>query len=198
MATVDYYFSVLSSFSYLAGRRLEELAQRQGIAVHYKPLDIVALFDQTGGLLPRHRHPARQKYRLIEHQRVARKNGLTINSQAKYGATDDKPAAFALMAAQAAGSGNIGELAFLFLQAAYGEERDIADPLVIEDCLRKAGADPGFANAPASEWQQNYDANLAEALHRGVFGAPFYIVNETDEPFWGQDRLDDLEVAVAE
>ena len=36
-----------------------------------------------------------------------------------------------------------------------------------------------------------YDANTTQALERGVFGAPFYIVG--DERFWGQDRLDMLD-----
>ena len=34
------------------------------------------------------------------------------------------------------------------------------------------------------------------AVERGVFGAPFYIVAEDDERFWGQDRLDFLAVAL--
>ena len=36
-------------------------------------------------------------------------------------------------------------------------------------------------------------ANLEEAANRGVFGAPFYIT-DGDERFWGQDRLDDLDL----
>jgi 2-hydroxychromene-2-carboxylate isomerase len=40
-----------------------------------------------------------------------------------------------------------------------------------------------------------YDANTAEAIERGVFGAPSYIYN--DELFWGQDRLEFLDQALA-
>jgi 2-hydroxychromene-2-carboxylate isomerase len=36
-----------------------------------------------------------------------------------------------------------------------------------------------------------YVRNLEEAVARGVFGVPFYIVGE--EKFWGQDRLELLE-----
>jgi 2-hydroxychromene-2-carboxylate isomerase len=39
---------------------------------------------------------------------------------------------------------------------------------------------------------ETYSANLEEAVARGVFGAPFYIVGE--ERFWGQDRLVDLDL----
>ena len=40
-------------------------------------------------------------------------------------------------------------------------------------------------------------ANLEEAVNRGAFGAPFYIVAESDERFWGQDRLQALEAHLA-
>ena len=41
------------------------------------------------------------------------------------------------------------------------------------------------------EWDRNSD----EAIERGVFGSPFYMVD--GEPFWGQDRLDLLEAALS-
>ena len=31
------------------------------------------------------------------------------------------------------------------------------------------------------------------AVEAGVFGGPFYIVRESDERFWGQDRLEFLD-----
>jgi 2-hydroxychromene-2-carboxylate isomerase len=36
---------------------------------------------------------------------------------------------------------------------------------------------------------QVYERNLEDAIEAGAFGAPFYIVRETDQRFWGQDRL---------
>jgi 2-hydroxychromene-2-carboxylate isomerase len=39
---------------------------------------------------------------------------------------------------------------------------------------------------------ETYAANLEEAVSRGVFGVPFFVLD--DEKFWGQDRLDDLDL----
>ena len=51
-------------------------------------------------------------------------------------------------------------------------------------------------NAARSEENvARYDALTQEALQRGVFGAPTYVYN--DELFWGQDRLDFLDRALA-
>ena len=40
-----------------------------------------------------------------------------------------------------------------------------------------------------------YDALTQEAIDRQIFGAPTYVYR--DEPFWGQDRLDFLDRALA-
>jgi 2-hydroxychromene-2-carboxylate isomerase len=40
-----------------------------------------------------------------------------------------------------------------------------------------------------------YANNLEEAVSQGVFGVPFYRVG--DEMFWGQDRLDHLDLHLA-
>ena len=75
MPHIDYYFSTLSPFTYLAGLGLEEIAGRHGATITYKPLDIMALFARTGGTPPAERHPSRQEYRAQEILRQAKKLG---------------------------------------------------------------------------------------------------------------------------
>ena len=76
MAHLDYYFSVLSPYAYLAGQRLEKIADAHGLDITYKPLDIMTLFTRTGGLAPKDRHPSRMAYRAQELPRQAKKAGL--------------------------------------------------------------------------------------------------------------------------
>lgn len=57
MSHIDYYFSTISPYTYLAGKRLEEIAAAHGAAIRYRPLDIIALFARTGGTPPAERHP---------------------------------------------------------------------------------------------------------------------------------------------
>ena len=40
---------------------------------------------------------------------------------------------------------------------------------------------------------EEYGRNLDRAVEAGAFGAPFYVVRETGQKFWGQDRLDFLD-----
>ncbi|MEL6170440.1 MAG: DsbA family protein, partial [Pseudomonadota bacterium] len=66
MAHIDYYFSTISPYSYLAGTRLEDVAGKHGATITYKPLDIMGLFARTGGTPPKDRHVSRQAWRAEE------------------------------------------------------------------------------------------------------------------------------------
>ncbi len=196
MLHIDYFFATVSPFTYLAGKRLEEIAEKQGATITYKPINLLELFSQTGGLPPKDRHISRQEYRLQELQRLPKKLGLPMNLKPAFWPTNPAPSAYAIIAAQLAGGGDMGELAFSLTKACWAEERDVSQDDVIRDCLEKAGFDPDLANSGMLAGAETYAANQEEAANRGVFGAPFYFV-DTDQRFWGQDRLNDLDLHLA-
>lgn len=192
MAHIDYYFATVSPFTYLAGTRLEEIAARHGASVAYKPLDVVALFGRTGGQAPKDRHESRRAYRLQEMRRQAVKAGMKLTLQPAFWPTNPAPSSYAIIAAQMAGGGDIGALVHGITRACWAEEKNIAEDEVIRAALTAAGFDPALADRGMLAGAEAYAANLEEAVARGVFGAPFYVVGE--ERFWGQDRLEDLDL----
>jgi len=196
MAHIDYYFATVSPFSYLAGKRLEEIAGKHGASVTYKPLDIMALFVRTGGTMPKDRHASRLQYRAQELARQSANTGLALNIKPMYFPANPAPSSYAIIAAQAAGGGDMAELVHSILRACWAEEKNIADDDVIKACLQAAGFDPSLADSGLLAGAETYGANLEEAANRGVFGAPFYITDH-DQRFWGQDRLDDLDRCLA-
>jgi 2-hydroxychromene-2-carboxylate isomerase len=196
MPHIDYYFAPISPFTYLAGTRLEGIATRHDATITYKPLDIMALFARTGGLPPKDRHPNRQEYRMQEIRRQAAKLGMPINLKPAFWPANGAPAAYAMIAAQRAGGGDLGALVHSFPRAVWAEDRNIAESDVIRECLSAAGFDPDLADRGMFTGAEIYEANLEEAVMRGAFGAPFYITDK-DERFWGQDRLEDLDLHLA-
>lgn len=196
MGHIDYYFSTLSPFAYLAGTRMEEIAARHGASVTYKPVDIMQLFERTGGTAPKDRHPSRQAYRAQDLPRQAARLGLPLTLQPAHWPTNAAPSAYAIIAAQSAGGGNVGALAHSVLRACWAEDRDIAEDAVVKDCLDGAGFDPGLAESGLLSGAETYAANLEKAVSAGVFGSPFYVV-DSGQVFWGQDRLDDLDMHLA-
>lgn len=194
MVVVDYYFSVLSPYTYLAGARLESVAATRGAEIHYRPFDTRAVFAATGGKPVAERHPARQAYRLQDLRRRALRENMPLNLSPRFYPTDPRPASTAVIAAQAAGA-CAGLLAQALLRAVWAEEKDIADPTVVSDALNAAGVSIAATAPHQARAAAAFEANAAAAIDAGVFGAPFYVVG--DELFWGQDRLEDLDAHLA-
>ncbi len=192
MTHIDYFFATISPFTYLTGSRPAEIAAAHGATITYKPLDIMGLFARTGGTPPKDRHPNRQVYRLQDMRRRANVAGLPLNPKPAFWPTNPAPSSYAIIAAQNAGGGDLGALVHCFGAACWADERNIADDDVIRDCLTAAGFDPKLADSGLLTGADTYASNLEEAVLRGAFGAPFFIT-DTDERFWGQDRLDDLD-----
>jgi len=192
MARLDYYFTVLSPWCYLAGHRLEEIAARHGVTVRYRPLDAAALFARTGGIALADRHENRKAYRLQELARQSARQRMPITLRPAHFPTNPAPASYAIIAAQAAGGGDLGGLVHGVMRACWAQERNIAEDGVIRDLLAAHGFDPGLADSGLFAGADAYGRNLEEGIAAGVFGVPFYIT-EDDERFWGQDRLADLD-----
>lgn len=196
MAHIDYYFSTLSPFAYLAGLGLERVAQKHGAEIAYKPLDIFALFGRTGGVPLPERHPSRQAYRLQELARAQAKSGLAMHVKPAFWPTNAAPSSYAIIAAARAGGGDLGKLCHALLRSVWADEADIAQDEVIRACLQEAGFDPGLSDHGLLSGAETYARNLEDAVAAGVFGSPFYVV-EDGQLFWGQDRLADLDAHLA-
>lgn len=197
MAQIDYFFATISPYTYLAGNRFEDVAAKHGAEVRYRPLDLAALFQRTGGVLPMDRPPGRQAYRAQELARISKKTGLAFNLQPAFWPTNMAPSAYAIIAAQKAGGGDLGALVHGLTKACWADDKNVAEDAVIQEALEAAGFDPGLSDAGMLSSAEEYAQNLEDAVSKGVFGAPFYIVTDTDQRFWGQDRIADLDAHLA-
>lgn len=195
MAQIDYFLALQSPFVYLAGTRPAEIAARHGATLVYKPVDVAQMFPRTGGKVRAERHPSRNDYSAMDRARQARKLGLKFDPQPMFGAANPAPAAYAVIAAQRAGGGDLAGLVAGFSRAMWAEGRDISDDDVIRPLLEAHGFAANTADKGMLMAAETYAANLEEAVSRGVFGVPFFLVG--DEKFWGQDRLDDLDLHLA-
>src|SRR2546423_10883526 len=87
---IDYYFSFPSPWAYIGHAAFEDVARANGCTVNYKPVMLGELFAETGGLPLAKRHPARQRYRLLELQRWREKRGLAFSLHPKHWPFDPK------------------------------------------------------------------------------------------------------------
>ena len=194
---VDYFFATVSPYAYLGHDRLIAIAQKHGATVAVKPINLGDVFPVSGGLPLSKRAPQRQAYRLVELQRWAQLLNKPMHIQPKFFPVNGDLAAYWILAA-----GELGPTQGLTLAGAVGraiweQERNIADAATMETVATECGLPVAAlaARAQAPEIAEKYAALTQEAIARGVFGAPTYIV--TDELFWGQDRLDFLDRKLA-
>ena len=190
MAQIDFFYSLLSPFTYLAGDRLEQIAAKHGAEIVYRPADLMSVFAETGGVPVPKRHPFRQAYRLQELRRLSEHAGLPLTVHPKHWPTDPTHASLAVLSVAGSG-GDAGAISRAFLAACWAEERDISEEATIAEIVTAHGGDAQAVVAGRDAARETYAANTALALEKGVFGAPFYVVGE--EKFWGQDRLDYLD-----
>ncbi|MEM6374825.1 MAG: 2-hydroxychromene-2-carboxylate isomerase [Pseudomonadota bacterium] len=193
MPHIDYYFSTISPYTYLAGDRLEKVAEKHGATVTYKPLDILALFGRTGGTPPKDRHPSRQAWRLQELTRQAAKLDMPFNLKPAHWPTNQAPSAYAVIAAQATGGGDLRAFIRAILRSVWADEQDVADDKVVRACLSEAGFDPALSDSGMLTGAEVYERNLEDAVAANVFGAPTF-VTDSGQNFWGQDRIEDLDL----
>ena len=197
MTTIDYYFSTLSTWSYVGARAFRALTERYGVKVHHKPTNLLTLFEATGGLPAGQRPKQRQAWRKIEMTRWSTKRGLPMNLDPAYWPVNPRLADGAVIVAiSEAGEEAAGQLADALMRAVWEEERNIADADVVAAIAAGLGLDGTSLvdAASSSDISEVIKQNTQSAIERGLFGAPSYCIG--DEFFWGQDRLDMLEDAL--
>jgi 2-hydroxychromene-2-carboxylate isomerase len=196
--TVDYYFSPMSPWTYLGHARFAEMALRHGARVNVKPADFGKVFPVSGGLPLAKRAPQRQAYRMVELKRFREHLKLPLTLQPQFfPVATDLAAQFIIAAGRAGGSDAAMRLAGALLRACWAEERNIGDADTLGAICKEQGMDAAAlaAAAQSDAVKAEYEAYTAEAVARNVFGAPSYVID--GEIFWGQDRLDFVERALA-
>jgi carboxymethylenebutenolidase len=196
--TVDYYLAPQSPWAYLGHQRLAEIVQHSGATVRVMPIDLGGkVFPISGGLPLGQRAPQRQAYRLVELQRFSKHLNAPLNLKPKYFPVSGDDAARLIIAVDLAqGSPAAMKVAGAILGACWAQERNIADEKVLTELLAEQNLPAALLEQSHSQVaQERYELYTQAAIDAGVFGAPSYVID--GEIFWGQDRLDFVERALA-
>lgn len=196
MTAIDYYFTLNSPWSYMGSARLAAIAKEHGAKVICKPAKMGEVFAQTGGLPLPKRAPARQAYRFVELKRWSNYLNLPVVLEPKFFPHDEAESVRLVLAAQKTGQDALA-LVIEIGRSLWERDEDPADTAVQNASAARAGLDADELRAALSpeEAEKIWTANTEEAISRGVFGAPSYVID--GEIFWGQDRLDFVERKLA-
>jgi 2-hydroxychromene-2-carboxylate isomerase len=186
---VDYYFSFQSPWAYIGHKLFGEVVSTYGLKVNYKPVLLVDLFSETGGLPLAKRHPVRQRYRMVELQRWRDKRGLEFHLQPSSWPFNVRLADGVVIAAIEAGHDPDAFLRRAF-PAVWEDQLNLSDPAVLTRLADDAGL-PGkqlVERSGSDAISAAYEQNRQDALASDVFGSPGYVLD--GEVFWGQDRIE--------
>ncbi|WP_284178160.1 2-hydroxychromene-2-carboxylate isomerase [Rhabdaerophilum sp. SD176] len=192
--TIDYLFTLMSPWAYLGFDFLHRIAARHDAVIRYRPVLLLNVFSETGGLPLAKRHPARQAYRLVELQRWRAIRDLPLVLKPAGVPFDPTLADCVTLAAVARGLSPEGYLRAAH-RAIWARQENLADENTIIRLLAETRLPADLLDlARSSTMRSEYEANRDWALATNVFGAPSYVLD--GEIFWGQDRLDLLEAAL--
>jgi carboxymethylenebutenolidase len=195
---VDYYFSPKSPWSYLGHSRFTQLVKKHGARVNVKAVDLPRVFSVSGGVPLKQRAPQRQAYRLVELKRFREHLNIPFNLEPKHFPGPGHDAPKLIIAADIVHGAEVAmEVAYGLMKACWAEDRSIDDAETRAAIVRAAGRDPAALAAPAvaEAAAAKYEAYTQEAIDRNVFGAPSYVIDGVI--FWGQDRLEFVDRALA-
>lgn len=194
-AVIDYYFTSASPFVYLGHEALMDVAAAHGAKVNFKPVNLAVVFENAGALPLPKRAPTRQRYRLIELQRVADMRGMPINIHPAFFPVDPALADHVTIALIERGADPSGFMARVF-SGVWANEDNIADADTIAACLKAEGhdAEAVLAEAADDKVAAIRARNTQDAVEADALGVPVYVLD--GEPFWGQDRIAFLEHAL--
>lgn len=193
--SIDYYFSLQSPWAYMGDAPFHKVASAHGRTANYKPMPLLDVFSETGGLPLAKRHPARQRYRMIEMQRWRDKRGLKFHLSPAHWPFNARIADGVVIAAVEGGHPAAPLLKRLYA-AIWEDQLNLADEATLAKLAEGVGL-PGAQLVKQSATDAIgaiYERNRQDALGAGVFGSPAYVMD--GEVFWGQDRIDLLDDAL--
>ena len=192
--TVIYFHSLSSPWAYLGGPRFHALIKKHDLTVVVRPTRIV---PPNGGIPLLSRPDARRRYHEVELDRWRKRLNMPLVLRPRYYPTENEFSARMVIAADKL-KWNALALSHALLHALWSEEKDVRDPAVrtaVDDALNMDGARL-LAMQDTPEMMAAWQASEQEAAAHGVFGTPSYVYNNT--VYWGQDRLDFLDEALAD
>ena len=153
-----------------------------------------AVFKATGNASPAS-VPAKGKYIFVDFKRFADSYGVPLETNPFFPIITTTLMRM-VTGLQMRSDARMHEFMDTIFKAIWVDAMNLNAPEVLEQVLREAHFDPvellQLANEQATK--DRLKDITTQAVDRGVFGAPTFFVGE--DMFWGQDRIEQLKVAL--
>jgi len=182
---VDFYFDVISPYSYIAHKKIQKIKENQKIIFNYKPILLGGLHNLAGI-----NAPAFNKYKIKNLQSdcelVSKKNDISFNWNLKFPINS-----LSIMRGYlAVNDDQKGDYLNIFFNAYWRDNLDLSTEKEFSKLLNVLNVEKSifFEKIKQQSIKDELKKLTHNAFEKEVFGAPTFIVN--NKIFWGQDRLD--------
>ena len=182
---IDFYFDIISPYSYIAHKKIQKIKENQKIIFNYKPILLGGLHNLAGI-----NAPAFNKYKIKNMQSdcelVSKKNNVSFNWNLKFPINS-----LSIMRGYlAVNDDQKDEYLNIFFDAYWRDNIDLSSEKEFSKLLERLKIDSKifFDKITQQSIKNNLKKFTNDAFEKEVFGAPTFIVN--NKIFWGQDRLE--------
>ena len=182
---IDFYFDVISPYSYIAHKKIQKIRENQKTIFIYKPILLGGLHNLAGI-----NAPAFNKYKMKNMQTdcelVSKKNDISFIWNSKFPINS-----LSIMRGYLSIGDNQKENYLdIFFNAYWRDNLDLSSEQEFSKLLVTLGIDSKifFEKIKQQSIKDDLKKLTSDAFKKKVFGAPTFIVNK--KIFWGQDRLE--------
>ena len=189
--SLEFWFEFASTYSHVAAQRIEATARSAGVSVVWRPFLLGPIFQQQGwNDSPFNIYHAKGVYMWKDMERQCAKHGVPFRKPSKF----PRPSLLATRIALSLEDtpSVAGEFVRRVYLANFRDDVDTTSNDVIRSVLQSMAlpdTDAVLERATADETKARLRARSEEAVARGIFGAPTFLVG--NELYWGNDRLED-------
>jgi 2-hydroxychromene-2-carboxylate isomerase len=182
---IDFYFDVISPYSYIAHKKIQKIKESQKVIFNYKPILLGGLHNLAGI-----NAPAFNKYKMKNMQSdcelVSKKNNISFIWNSKFPINS-----LSIMRGYMSVNKNQkDDYLNTFFDAYWKDNLDLSSEKEFSELLGSLKIDSKnfFEKIKQQSIKDNLKKLTSDAFEKEVFGAPTFIVN--NKIFWGQDRLE--------
>ena len=183
--SIDYYFDIISPYSYIAHKKIEKVKREKNIVFNYKPILLGGLHKLTN-ITPPAFNEFKMKNMKNDCEMVSSKNHIPFRWNEKFPINSISIMRGYLFIDEE----NKEQYIDAFFEAYWKYNQDLSLQSNFNKIIEKLNIDPLIIQKGIKD--ENIKEKLKQltnkAFSKKVFGAPTFMYNE--KIFWGQDRLE--------
>ena len=189
MSSIDFYFSIGSTYTYLSVTRILDVEKKHGTKFNWKPFSVRAIMKEMNNIPFPKEKINKVNYMWRDIERRAESYGFFAKTPVPYPLTEFDLANKLAVLGLKEGWG-IDYVRLTYKRWFQEGKEPATEPNISEICKElNIDKEKVIANANSNEIENQYLKNTDSARENKVFGSPSFIVNS--EIFWGDDRMED-------